>query len=328
MRSDATTSPRPTSDGATMGLSRNFSSAVAEFVAYLSVERGASGNTLDGYSRDVRRYCSWLEGLGRLSPAEATREDITGYLTELSETGFMSSSMERSLAAIKGFHRFCLAEGISVSDPSSTVPLPKTPDRLPDVLSIEQAKALLDQPFPNTPTGMRDRAMLEVLYGCGLRASELVGLDMQSLYLNEGFVQVVGKGSKERISPIGGTALLALTDYLERGRLLLHSSGRTIAEPQAVFLNSRGGRLSRQSLHAVVASYGEKIGIKQLHPHTLRHSFATHMLEGGADLRSIQEMLGHSSISTTQIYTHVNRSHIRDEYMTCHPRASVRPKQV
>ncbi|MGI6217780.1 MAG: site-specific tyrosine recombinase XerD, partial [Coriobacteriales bacterium] len=299
-----------------------FEEAYEEFGTYLAMEKGASDNTLDGYMRDVRRYCSFLHDSGRGGIDEATREDISKYLQLLSDYGFASTSMERSLSAIKGFHKFCVSEDYSKKDPSSTVPLPKTPKKLPDVLSIQDVTKLLDQKFEDTPRGLRDRAILEVLYGCGLRVSELVGLDMQFLYLNDGFVQVLGKGSKERISPISGTALAALTEYLERGRMLLHP--KKVAVPPdgiAVFLNARGRRITRQAVFNIVEQYGRNVGIEGLHPHTLRHSFATHMLEGGADLRTIQEILGHSDISTTQIYTHVDRAHIRDEYLTCHPRA-------
>ena len=299
-----------------------------EFSAYLAMERGASDNTLEGYLRDIRRYCAYLAGDGVDDLADVRRQEITAYLEVLAECGFAPASIERSLSAIKGLHRFAVAEGFAKSDPSSTVPLPKTPRRLPEVVSIAGMQQLLDQKFNDDPRGMRDRAILEVLYGCGIRVSELVGLDLQSLFLADGFIQVFGKGSKERIVPIGGTAVAALTEYLERGRNLLHSKG--VAYPPdgaAVFLNARGRRITRQSVFHIVEGYGAKVGLEGLHPHTLRHSYATHMLEGGADLRTIQEILGHSDISTTQIYTHVDRSHIRDEYLTCHPRARLRPSR-
>lgn len=300
--------------------------AYEEFAAYLSMERGASSHTLDAYLRDVRRYCAHLSREGVDDVGDASRQDIASYLAALQECGFAPSSMERTLSAIKGFHKFAVAEGFAKSDPSSTVPLPKTPKRLPEVVSIQDMQSLLDQHFDDTPRGMRDRAILEVLYGCGIRVSELVGLDLQALYLPDGFIQVFGKGSKERIAPIGGTALSTLAEYLERGRSLLHSKGVAYPpEGSAVFLNARGRRITRQAVFNIVSEYSERVGLSGLHPHTLRHSFATHMLEGGADLRTIQEILGHSDISTTQIYTHVDRSHIRDEYLTCHPRARLRP---
>lgn len=299
-----------------------FRDAFVDYISYLAMEKGASANTIEAYGRDIRRYCAWLDGGGCPSPADVTRNDVSGYVEALSECGFAPASVERSLAAIKGFHRFCVLEGHAENDPSSTVPLPKKPSRLPQVLSIAQMQSLLDQEFDDSPRGLRDKAILEVLYGCGLRVSEVTGLDLQSLYLGEGFVQVVGKGSKERISPISGTALEALSAYLEHGRPNLHvKAADHPPDGRAVFLNARGGRITRQAVYDIVSGYGEKVGIEGLHPHTLRHSYATHMLEGGADLRVIQEILGHSDISTTQVYTHVDRSHIREEYYMCHPRA-------
>ena len=308
-------------------LPAGFEEPFGEFSAYLSMERGASGNTLDGYLRDVRRYCAYLDGLGIHDVRDVTRKEIASYLAALSECGYAPTSLERALSAIKRFHRFCVAERFAPNDPSSTVPLPRKPQRLPRTISIPEMQSLLDQIFEESPRGMRDKAILELLYGCGIRVSELVGLDMQRLFLDEGFIQVFGKGSKERVVPVGGTALSALVTYLERGRLLLHPKGVTgPADANAVFLNVRGKRITRQVVFTIVRTAGENVGLSDLHPHTLRHSFATHMLEGGADLRSIQEILGHSDISTTQIYTHVDRSHVRDEYLTCHPRARLRPR--
>ena len=188
---------------------------------------------------------------------------------------------------------------------------------LPDVISREQAAKLLDQPFPNSPAGLRDHAVLEVLYGCGLRVSELVGLDERNVLLGQEVLRVFGKGSKERVVPILGAAARALAAYMEEGRGELVGRRPT----SAVFLNVRGDRISRQSIHTIVERYGRVVGIDGMHPHTLRHSFATHLLEGGADLRIVQELLGHASISTTQLYTHLNRSHIRKIYLDAHPRA-------
>jgi integrase/recombinase XerD len=203
------------------------------------------------------------------------------------------------------------------------MPLPKVPEHLPDVVSIDQVDVLLSQPFPDGALGVRDRAILETLYGCGLRVSELTGLDTGDVDLADGFVRVFGKGGKERVVPLGGMAAHALDAYLRTARSLLRPS-RSIGDAgSAVFLNARGGRLTRQSVFAIVKRYGGRVGL-ELHPHTLRHSFATHMLEGGADLRALQEMLGHADISTTQVYTHVDKRHVREEYLTTHPRARVR----
>ena len=260
---------------------------------------------------------SWLAELGVSDPEDVTRELVEAHVAELTETGLAPASVERAVSAIKGLHRFMVSDGICSAHPTSDLPLPAKPARLPDVISVEDAGRLLDQPFPRTPTGLRDRAVLEVLYGCGLRASELTGLDLRAVLLDEELLRVFGKGEKERVVPILGTAAEALGAYLERGRGALEGRRPT----QAVFLNARGGRLTRQSVHAIVEKYGRVVGIRGLHPHTLRHSFATHLLEGGADLRAVQELLGHANVATTQLYTHVDRSHIRRVYLAAHPRA-------
>jgi integrase/recombinase XerD len=213
-----------------------------------------------------------------------------------------------------------VADEICENFPTADLPLPAKPARLPDVLSVEQAEALLDQPFPKTAAGQRDRAILETLYGCGLRVSELCGLDLRDVHLDKEVVRVFGKGSKERVVPIMGSAARVMGDYFTQWRPGL--VGRT--PTQAVFLNQRGGRISRQSVHAIVERAGRMVGVQGLHPHTLRHSFATHLLEGGADLRVVQELLGHADISTTQLYTHVDRTHVRGVYLAAHPRAHVR----
>lgn len=288
-----------------------------EYLSYLAVERGSSRNTLDAYGRDLARYEAWLAERGVTQPDDVTLPLIERYVAELSERGLAASSVERAASAVKGFHRFMLADEIARTLPTADLPLPAKPERLPDVISREDAARLLDQPFPGTPAGLRDHAVLEVLYGCGLRASELVGLDERAVLLDEGLLRVFGKGSKERVVPVMGAAARALGAYLERGRGVL--AGRRPCA--AVFLNARGGRLSRQSVHAVVEKYGRVVGISGLHPHTLRHSFATHLLEGGADLRVVQELLGHANVATTQLYTHLDRSHIRRVYLNAHPRA-------
>ena len=294
---------------------------ISEYLAYLAVEKGSSPLTVEAYGHDLRDYLSWLEDHGHDDIDRITRDDIVDYLSDMRELGYAPATMERHASVLKSFHQFCVRENLTENHPTATVSLPKVPDTLPDVISIEKAEALLDQPFPNTPAGLRDHAILEVLYGCGLRVSELIGLDFESLFLDEGLVRVIGKGSKERLVPIGGSASSALVTYLDEGRPHLEKSLPDPRCARAIFLNTRGGRLTRQSVHKIVARYGAVVGIEDLHPHTLRHSFATHMLSGGADLRALQEMLGHSDISTTQIYTHVDRAHIREEYMAAHPRA-------
>lgn len=294
--------------------------ACEEYMSYLAVERGYSRNTLDAYRRDLAAYRAFLAGRGVDDPDGVTRADVEDFIAARREEGYASSSINRSLSAVKGLHRFLVREGVSEEHPTASVRFSRQEERLPDCLSIDQVGALLDQPFPSTDAGARDRAMLEVLYGCGLRASELTGLDTGDLYLDDGYLRVFGKGSKERLVPIMGTALDALTSYLEGARMGLAAHARSGMSP-AVFLNARGTRISRQSLHAIVERYGRTVGIDGLHPHTLRHSFATHMLAGGADLRVLQEILGHASIATTQIYTHIDRTQLREVYLAAHPRA-------
>lgn len=290
-----------------------------EYLSYLRVERGSSPLTVSAYTTDLRDYASFLDGRGVGDADDVDRACVVAYEADLVDRGYATSSVDRRVSVIKGFHRFLVREGYARRNPTDTLQLPKPPERLPDVLSASQVGAMLAACTGDGPPEMRNRAILEVLYGCGLRVSECTGLDLGDCILEEGYLRVVGKGGKERISPISGAALEALGAYLERARPAL---AKPYAKPTAaVFLNARGGRLTRQSVHAIVADAGHLVGVANLHPHTLRHSFATHMLEGGADLRVIQEILGHSDISTTQVYTHVSRTHIREEYLSAHPRA-------
>lgn len=294
-----------------------------EFLSYLSVERGASPHTIDAYGRDLSTYLTFLDARGVRALDAVTADDVTAFSSELRSLGRAPSTVERKVAAVKSFHKFLAREGVTPSLVTARVPLPKVPERLPDVITIDQAEQLLSQRFPDGPAGYRDAAILETLYGCGLRASELVALDLDQIDLDDGFVRVMGKGSKERIVPVGGAAADSLRAYLSHGRPYLRPKSSMRVDTVALFLNSRGGRLSRQTIHSLVRRYGGLAGL-DIHPHTLRHSFATHMLEGGADLRALQEMLGHSDISTTQIYTHVDRQHIKEEYLSTHPRARIR----
>lgn len=297
---------------------------VAEFLAYLAVERGASPHTVAAYRRDLERYVAGLEARGVVAPSSVTREDVTAHIATLRSAGLAPSTVERKVSAMKSFHKFLVREGVTENHPTARLPLPNVPERLPDVISVEDVTRLLAQPFPDGPIGLRDRAMLETLYGCGLRVSELIGLDIGDVDLVEGFVRVLGKGGKERVVPVSGLAARALEAYITAGRPMLRPKrSLTGVDPRAVFLNARGGRLSRQAVFVFVRRYGRRAGL-DLHPHTLRHSFATHMLEGGADLRALQEMLGHSDLATTQIYTHVDRRHVREEYLSTHPRARMR----
>jgi integrase/recombinase XerD len=297
---------------------------VEDFLGYLSVERGASPHTIAAYRRDLRGYVDMLLDRGVLGPDEVTRDDLTAYVAQLRQAGYAPSTVERHVASVKSFHKFLVRDGVTKNHPTASLPLPRVPERLPDVISVADVDRLMSQSFPPGPPGMRDRAILEILYGCGLRVSELTALDLRDIDLEQGFLRVFGKGSKERVAPIAGVASDALQDYLVHGRPFLRTkSGTRRQDPDSVFLSVRGRRLTRAAVHGLVHAYGGRVGL-DLHPHTLRHSFATHMLEGGADLRSLQEMLGHADISTTQVYTHVDRSHLREEYLTTHPRARLR----
>lgn len=291
-----------------------------DYLSHLSLERNLSVNTVAGYRRDLDEYLAFLIDRDVTSPDAVTRRDVEDFAAAKRAAGYAASSVARALSAAKGLHRFMVREGVTESHPTSAMRLPKKEDPLPDYITIDEATSLLDQTFPDTAAGARDRAVLEVLYGCGLRASELCHLTERDLYLDDEFLRVIGKGSKERLVPIMGTARNALEEYLRGARAELASHARR-GGSAAVFLNARGGALSRQSVHAICERYGRAAGIEGLHPHTLRHSFATHLLAGGADLRALQEILGHSDISTTQIYTHVDRTQITEEYLAAHPRA-------
>lgn len=297
---------------------------VADYLGHLAVERGSSANTIEAYRRDLLEYTGFMEGRSVHSFDDVMREDITAFIVTLRERGLAPSSIERKVAAVKGLHKFLVREGLTRNHPTSGLPLPKVPERLPNAVSIDAMDRLLSQPFPEGPAGLRDRAILELLYGAGLRVSELTGLDTTDLDLTSGFVRVLGKGGKERYAPLSGMAALAVEAYVRQGRLMLRPKRSLSADADALFLNVRGGRLSRQAVFRLVREYGGRVGLEGLHPHTLRHSFATHMLEGGADLRALQEMLGHADISTTQVYTHVDQRHIREEYLSTHPRARLR----
>ena len=302
----------------TTGLAR----CCAEYLDHLSVERNLSYNTVAAYRRDLDAYLGFLAERGITEPDDVSRHDVDDFVAARRDGGYAGSSIERELSVVKGFHRFMVREGLSRVHPTSAVRLPRKDDRLPDFISIDQAVALLEQPFPSTVAGVRDRAVLEVLYGCGLRVSELTGLNLRDLFLDDEFLRVFGKGSKERLVPIAGTARAALSTYIYDGaRSELAGHARAAGASEAVFLNARGGRLSRQTVHALCERYGRAVGIEGLHPHTLRHSFATHMLAGGADLRVLQEILGHADISTTQVYTHLDRTQLRETYLAAHPRA-------
>lgn len=296
---------------------------VEAFLGHLALERGASEHTIAAYRRDLTAYVAFLGDRAVASPDAVRRDDITAFIAGLQAAGLAPATVERKVAAVKSFHKFLVREGLAENHPASGLPLPKVPQRLPDVISIEDANRLLSQKFGEGPPAYRDQAILEVLYGCGIRVSELTGLDVPDIDLEAGEMRVFGKGSKERLVPLAGAAGRALSEYLVHGRPYLHPASSRRQDPDAVFLNQRGGRMTRQAVFGIVRKYSRRVGL-ELHPHSLRHSFATHLLEGGADLRAVQEMLGHADISTTQIYTHVDRQHIMEEYLSTHPRARLR----
>lgn len=286
-----------------------------QFIAHLRVERGLASNTIQAYSRDLVRFLEFLEGLGR-PPAEVTREDVSDYMGSL--RGRLSGrSAARNLSAIRMFYRFLVSEGSISTSPARLVEAPRLPRRLPEILSPDEVDRLLAQPDPLQAAGSRDRAMLELLYATGLRVSELTGLRIQNVNLEAGFVRMVGKGSKERVVPMGEKAREALQTFISDGRNAL--LGRRSSS--FLFVNQRGGSLSRQGFWKLIKRYGRAAGIRRsITPHGLRHAFASHLLEGGADLRSVQIMLGHEDISTTQIYTHVTRERLRRIHEKHHPR--------
>ncbi|MGC4376430.1 site-specific tyrosine recombinase XerD [Fictibacillus sp. Mic-4] len=292
---------------------------VSDFIHYLIVERGLSTNTVESYKRDLTHYIEFLQKVDQISRInDVQRGNIMGFLIHLKDNGKASATIARHIASIRAFHQFLLREKAAESDPSVHIETPKTERRLPKVLSTKEVEALLDTPERNDAFGIRDKAMLELLYATGIRVSELVNLNLTDVHLSMGFVRCLGKGNKERIIPLGRMANEAVELYLNKGRPVL-ARGK---QPEALFLNHHGNRLSRQGFWKILKQLAQKANInKELTPHTLRHSFATHLLENGADLRAVQEMLGHADISTTQIYTHVSKTRLREIYASFHPRA-------
>jgi integrase/recombinase XerD len=312
---------------------------IQTYLDHLAVERGMSPHTVAAYRRDLHRYADYLAEQGVTDPSQVTNTMIGSYAARLREgvpgpdgAGWLeaplaNASVARAVTAVRSLHRFAAAEGLIAEDPARSIRPPKPPRRLPKALNLEQVQAMLGVPATDTQVGLRDAALLELLYGTGVRISEAVALDVDDvarlIRVEDGEpapgLRVLGKGSKERIVPIGSYARAALDAYLVRGRPALAGAGRGVP---ALFLNTRGGRLSRQSAWAVLRSVAEKAGItSDVSPHTLRHSYATHLLDGGADIRVVQELLGHASVTTTQIYTLVTIEHLREVFLTSHPRA-------
>jgi integrase/recombinase XerD len=307
------------------GLQGEVVRAVRSYLDHLVVERGLADNTLKSYRRDLRRYAAWLAARD-VDSLDAVREQtVTEFLVALREGDeehppLGAGSAGRTVVAVRGFHRFAVREGLTQVDPSAAVRPPAPAKRLPKALPLSDIEKILEAAgAPGTALSMRDRALLELLYGTGARISEAVGLDLDDLDLEQGTVLLRGKGSKERIVPVGSYAREAVETYLVRGRPDLASTGTGLP---AVFLNARGGRLSRQSAWTVLVKAAERAGVPaEVSPHTLRHSFATHLLDGGADVRVVQELLGHASVTTTQVYTLVTVDSLREVYATAHPRA-------
>lgn len=289
------------------------------FLEYLTVELGLSANTRQAYERDLRLFCKTLGFKNSDALVNVSREQITGYMTQLKERGLAAATIARKLAAIKAFYRFMTAEGYMDANPAEVVEAGTKGIKLPRVLSEDEVVRLLNQPDIKTAEGFRDRTMLEVLYATGMRVSELINLTLERVDLNMKYIIAFGKGSKERIVPLGSVAAEFLQQYLEKVRPKLTHAGRNT---NIVFLAFGGHELTRQRFWQIIRAYGRKANInKALTPHILRHSFATHLLDNGADLRSVQELLGHSDISTTQIYTHLTNKRLRDIYAKAHPRA-------
>lgn len=289
------------------------------FLEYLTVELGLSANTRQAYERDLRLFCKTLGFKNSDALVNVSREQITGYMTQLKEKGLAAATIARKLAAIKAFYRFMTAEGYMDANPAEVVEAGTKGIKLPRVLSEDEVVRLLNQPDITTAEGFRDRTMLEVLYATGMRVSELINLTLERVDLNMKYIIAFGKGSKERIVPLGSVAAEFLQHYLEKVRPKLTHAGRNT---NIVFLAFGGHELTRQRFWQIIRAYGRKANInKALTPHILRHSFATHLLDNGADLRSVQELLGHSDISTTQIYTHLTNKRLRDIYAKAHPRA-------
>jgi integrase/recombinase XerD len=298
-----------------------FEHLLLDFLAYLEFERGLSRNTLEAYRGDLLQFGRFLE-VRELSAVDVEAAHVADFLTGLAEGERPASpaTVHRKAACLRSFYRHLRREGVRDSDPTAGLSAPRRSRKLPQVLTRGEVDALLSQPKGSEPTALRDRALLELMYACGLRASEAVALEIRDVDIEEGILRARGKGSKERIVPVGKSALRAVSLYLERGRHALVKGG---PEPQ-LFVNFRGGPLTRQGLYKIVRRHASAAGLAdRMSPHTLRHTFATHLLAGGCDLRSVQEMLGHADVATTQLYTHLSSDRLKDVYFRAHPRAQL-----
>lgn len=297
----------------------NWASSIKGFQAYLKLERSLSPNSIAAYTRDIERLYEFSETQQpKFSPESVTLTELRQFITWVNELGMIPSSQARILSGIKAFYKYMLTEDLIKADPSELLESPKITRKLPDTLSYADINKLIDAIDLSKPEGARNKAIMETLYGCGLRVSELTELKLSNLYLDIEFIKVLGKGSKERLVPIGGSAVKALKIWIEQVRV--HNPIKK-GEEDYVFLNRRGSRLSRVYIFMLIKSLAEQTGLKKtISPHTFRHSFATHLVEGGADLRAVQEMLGHESITTTEIYTHLDREYLKGTIIQYHPR--------
>ena len=290
-----------------------------QYLNYLRFEKNLADNSIDAYRTDLDRYLAYLRAQNIVRPENIKDRHIRRLIQVLSELGLTSASLARNLSSIRSFHKFLPSEDVLKTDPTEHVEGPKLRRHLPSVLTFDEINRIFEAIPGNSSIGLRDRAMLELLYASGLRISELLNLPVREIYFKEGFVRVIGKGSKERLVPAAARALDLVSQYLDQARPVLDRFRRSNG---LTFLNARGTGLSRMGFWKILKQYVTDAGIKkQVHPHTFRHSFATHLLEGGADLRAVQEMLGHADISTTQIYTHLDRSYLKQVYLDFHPRA-------
>ncbi|RZA01437.1 MAG: site-specific tyrosine recombinase XerD [Sphingobacteriaceae bacterium] len=297
----------------------NWQSAIKGFQAWLKLERSLSANSIEAYTRDIGRLYEYTETLpNKIPPQQITLAHLRQFINWINELGMIPSSQARTLSGIKAFCKYMLMEDMIASDPSELLESPKIQRKLPDTLSYQDINKMIEAIDLSKPEGGRNKAILEVLYGCGLRVSELTQLKLSNLHLDIEFIKVTGKGSKERLVPIGGSAVKALKIWIEQLRVHIPIKK---GEEDMVFLNRRGSRLSRMYIFMVIKELAEIVGLKKtISPHTFRHSFATHLVEGGADLRAVQEMLGHESITTTEIYTHLDREYLKGTIIQFHPR--------